>query len=1281
MVVDWIIYAAVALAAASAASSVIQSRKMKKQAEKAATEAAAVQLSGHDSNRGLYVVYGEALVGATVVWKGVTNRQIYPATPAGFTKLSIETQGVTQNGSRGRRNLYRAVALCEGPVEEIKNVIVDGTGYNDEKFTKRTNQHWDCYAHNGDGENNQFTPWTTGQDSPANPGVLSQWDSTKAASYIAMAYENCYLGGKSPAFQGEPSTKYLVKGRKIYDPREDGTIAGQTGSQRHDDESTWAYSNNPALCVLDYLTATRYGKGLDIADIELSTFIAAADACDEQVEIPAPLTNTTGQTQTYYDPFTGSSTEAAVNAAVATYRNQQVSTVVSGTHYINRFSMNIALDPSSSILDNVNEMLNSFKANLLYVNGQYRLHMDGVETSAMSITDDDINGTINITNGSREDRLNHVKINFVNANKQHKEDTVAWPKLDSQTYADYVAEDNGEELHEEISINGITDYYQAEDLAEFLVRDSRNNLTLNLGLSPRFAVLVPGDVVDVTTTAGNYANQYFRVQQVTVDPNTLNVKATLRQYDSSVYTWDSSRGNEPLGYTFDAGRFNDELDAMTGLSASASINTESDGSTTNYIDVSWNEIETCEPSAIEILWSTQGNNAWNSVMVTDPDTQTSVQFQVPFADITYDITARYRALMNDGNSERVSISANATTTVTVGALTGSRLDGIEPGATVGATWDTGSGGNLIGQPANADIMNSLQEWAEINNKEVRPSSSANVNNWNVSRYDAPIPSGAVSLHIQADKGNNTLRVHLRSNSSTSAATVKFELEVYGASFASTALFDDSTDNTSERPSWQASDIDWGTTTGNVWAPNGILIEDTAWGITSGTADDGAGFTLDNFTSDVEFRLRITEFTNSADRTMVTFGDTVAISDRLAGNTPVEFWFAATDTADNDALLLTNGPSEAGATNGATWNGNINGQPGDAVITNFDEATALGFNPSFSDWTGTRPAGYLTFGSGDGTITKNTTDTLIGPHSVGWVTNGSANYGMYRRISTASPSISMEWSGDSVIIGSFDAYIDSYTSGTGAGVMVRWYRGTAGTNYADKFATVDTSIVGSWQRVYFKISENDRSNAAALTAGNWTDLTVFVLGSYNGHSNTQFNGTIYFDNLRFAVLDPSVENERTTWDQVSANGGAGIPEDNATNGAQAGTNLYDENGNPIGDTDVLNSEIPTSLTINRSEIAFISLDGGTSYSPSYNQTATLTAHPSGDTGTFTVNASSTGSLGSSSVTTGFTQNQNTSGFSSRTITITHTASGETVSIYCFKSSNDVTGGGGKDGTVW
>lgn len=66
-----------------------------------------------------------------------------------------------------------------------------------------------------------------------------------------------------------PSIQLVYKGKLLYDPRNLST----------------AYSTNPVLAVLDYLTNTKYGTSASlITDIDTDSFIAEANYCDELID-------------------------------------------------------------------------------------------------------------------------------------------------------------------------------------------------------------------------------------------------------------------------------------------------------------------------------------------------------------------------------------------------------------------------------------------------------------------------------------------------------------------------------------------------------------------------------------------------------------------------------------------------------------------------------------------------------------------------------------------------------------------------------------------------------------------------------------------------------------------------------------------------------------------------------------------------------------------------------------------------------------------------------------
>jgi hypothetical protein len=79
---------------------------------------------------------------------------------------------------------------------------------------------------------------------------------------------------------------WCSKGPPVYDPRLDSTYPGGSGAQRWTDETTWTWSENPALHALTYLRGRYqnaiqvFGCGVPKAAVDIAFFVALANVCD-----------------------------------------------------------------------------------------------------------------------------------------------------------------------------------------------------------------------------------------------------------------------------------------------------------------------------------------------------------------------------------------------------------------------------------------------------------------------------------------------------------------------------------------------------------------------------------------------------------------------------------------------------------------------------------------------------------------------------------------------------------------------------------------------------------------------------------------------------------------------------------------------------------------------------------------------------------------------------------------------------------------------------------------
>ena len=75
---------------------------------------------------------------------------------------------------------------------------------------------------------------------------------------------------------GIPQLNFLVKGKKVYDPRD--------GSQAVDSSATWTYSDNPALIVADFIRSD-FGLSVPSGNIDWTVVSSSANTCDQTVTL------------------------------------------------------------------------------------------------------------------------------------------------------------------------------------------------------------------------------------------------------------------------------------------------------------------------------------------------------------------------------------------------------------------------------------------------------------------------------------------------------------------------------------------------------------------------------------------------------------------------------------------------------------------------------------------------------------------------------------------------------------------------------------------------------------------------------------------------------------------------------------------------------------------------------------------------------------------------------------------------------------------------------------
>ena len=219
-------------------------------------------------------------------------------------------------------------------------------------------------------------------------------------------------------------------------------------------------------------------------------------------------------------------------------------------------------------------------------------------------------------------------------------------------------------------------------------------------------------------------------------------------------------------------------------------------------------------------------------------------------------------------------------------------------------------------------------------------------------------------------------------------------------------------------------------------------------------------------------------------------------------------------------------TQDGATVGADWSSNVSNIPYDTVYNN-DDSVALGFNPTFSDWpTGdARPTGWDAWNTGP---SKETTIKRVGEFSAKFTPNGTSDYGMSRTVTWDAAPLPA----GTFVSGTVDIYLGSYTGPGKPGIRVELFSAAGMASAYFTHVPVPSTATGVWQRVPFTA----RVPSGARIYG----MRIYVFASY-GYDSANYGswtGTVYFDNLRFALFDSSVDNKTVSIGSDGSLTGAG-----------------------------------------------------------------------------------------------------------------------------------------------
>ena len=455
------------------------------------------------SNAHIPIIYGTRKVGGNVVF--------------------LRTSG-TDN-----KYLYMAVVLGEGEISSVEALYINDKRPNLSGVmsdnVQRTVSSSDQNFYDTDNSQSLITVEAHfGTDTQESSSLLQEvegWSTVHKLSglaYLAIRFE-----WNADKFGSIPNVQALVKGRKVYNPNLDGTVTGGSGSHRKDTSSTWAYSDNPILQLLDYLRNDRFGMGITDTyfDSNFADWQTATDVCDTQIQ---PLGGTNFILHTFgvgYEHVDESPT--------------QVNT-------IDLMNSHTVVDTAKKAIDNVKDFVRGSRSYLNFSGGKYNILVETTGSASITLTEDNILGGITIVSKNKNSRYNRVIANFINPDKNYQSDSAQFPPVDEELidtadkHATLLAEDGGILLEGRFDFSMLTNKFQAQEMAEIILRRSRSSLDVSLKADATALDLSIGDIVNITHATPAFSAKPFRVQGLAINAD-HSISLTLSEHQDSYYSF------------------------------------------------------------------------------------------------------------------------------------------------------------------------------------------------------------------------------------------------------------------------------------------------------------------------------------------------------------------------------------------------------------------------------------------------------------------------------------------------------------------------------------------------------------------------------------------------------------------------------------------------------------------------------------------------------------------------------------------------------------------------
>ena len=309
----------------------------------------------------------------------------------------------------------------------------------------------------------------------------SLWGTNHTGQGWAYMMWKFTLVTDNTAFEtGAPiNMRAVVRGKKVYDPRLDVSPGASP-----DNPSFIAWSDNPALCLADFIRDDKFGMQELDSRLDWNLIVTAADICEETVSIPG-----------------GSQTRYTCNVTFAANENR------------------------GSVRD---VLLTAMMGRMVFSQGLWKIWAGAAITPDVTLTESNLGGQIQVqaSTGAKE-RYNRVRGKFIDPSRNYQAQT--YPEQRSSVFET----EDGDEVRSLVAdFTAANNTFEAQRNAIITLKQSRNQRVVSFQGNMSCFRIQPGTTVLLTIDEYGFAGEKFFVTEWQMNENGI-LLTLIEEVDSA----------------------------------------------------------------------------------------------------------------------------------------------------------------------------------------------------------------------------------------------------------------------------------------------------------------------------------------------------------------------------------------------------------------------------------------------------------------------------------------------------------------------------------------------------------------------------------------------------------------------------------------------------------------------------------------------------------------------------------------------------------------------------